>query len=283
MTLRGDEKTTVSALRHNLRRDQAAAAPRRKGRRAVRVLIGLGKLALIAVGTAVAIWGAGQMWRYGGPWVADSLRVRDVFVTGNQHLTRGEVMAKLQLEKTATLYSLDTKSMAERLKTFPWVKDVEFTRVPLHALEVTIVERKPAGVVQGVHANVLVDDEGVILKWIGQTTDEALPLVTGIDIKRLSQPGSRERRTAKEAFELASLIERAEGQRVQVDAANPLNLIVSVNETRVLFGQAPFQAKWTLYQQLKPVLVAEHGASLALRPVDVDLRFADRVIVRERG
>lgn len=133
------------------------------------------------------------------------------------------------------------------------------------------------------HANVLVDDEGVILKWIGQTTDEALPLVTGIDIKRLSQPGSRERRTAKEAFELASLIERAEGQRVQVDAANPLNLIVSVNETRVLFGQAPFQAKWTLYQQLKPVLVAEHGASLALRPVDVDLRFADRVIVRERG
>lgn len=281
--LQKDPKPAAPVRRQNLRRDQAAETPQGAGRRVLRLILGLGRLTLFIVACGLAVWGVAQAWRYSGPWLAECFQVRDVYVSGATHVTRAEVLAKLQVPKSATLFSLDTASMADRVKALPWVKEVEFTRLPLHGLDVAIVERKPAGVVQGVHANVLVDEEGIILKWIGQTTDESLPLVTGVDIKRLSQPGSRERRTAKEAFELAALIERAEGQRVTVDAANPLNLIVSVHETRVLFGQAPFSAKWTLYQQLKPVLVAEHGASLAQRAVDVDLRFADRVIVRERG
>lgn len=284
MTIRREPPVDVQATRRtNVRRDQAAVAPRARGHRVLRIAVGLGKLVLGIALLGAVIWGGVHAWRYAGPFVAETFQVRDLYVSGAQHVTRGEVIAKLQLDKQATLYGLDLAAMAERVKTLPWVKRVEFTRLPLHGLDVALVERQPAGVVQGVHANVLVDDEGVIVKWIGQTTDESLPLVTGVDIKRLSQPGSREQRTVREAFELANLIEKAEGQRVQVDGTNPYNLIVMVNETRVLFGQAPFSAKWTLYQQLKPVLVAEHGASLAQRPVDVDLRFADRVIVRERG
>lgn len=284
MTIRRAPQADAAAIRRtNVRRDQAVVAPRSRGQRVLRIAVGLGKLTAGIALLGAMIWGGLQAWRYGGPFVAECFQVRDLYVSGAQHVTRGEVLAKLQVDKQATLYGLDLAAMAERVKTLPWIKSVEFTRLPLHGLDVALVERTPAGVVQGVHANVLVDGEGVILKWIGQTTDDSLPLVTGVDIKRLSQPGSREQRTAREAFELAALIEKAEGQRVQVDGANPYNLVVTVNDTRVLFGQAPFGAKWTLYQQLKPVLVAEHGASLAQRPVDVDLRFADRVIVRERG
>ncbi len=240
-------------------------------------------MAALLLGLAGVMWGGRAAWQASGPWLAESLRIHDVYVVGNQHLTRAEILTRLQLDKNATLYTLDEKPLIERLKTLPWIKEVTITRLPLHGIEVAVVEREPAGVVQGVHANVLVDQEGTILKWIGQTTDEKLPVVTGVDIKRLSQAGSRERRTVREAFELAALVERVEGRQAAVDGSNPMNLVVSLNDTRVLFGQAPFQEKWTLYQQLKPVLVAEHGESLAQRQLDVDLRFIDRVIVRERG
>ena len=269
--------------RPNYRRDLRPAEGPRKKRGVGRLLLGIGKCLTVVAVCVGMLWGGTWLWQHGRPWLEETFRVKEVLITGANHVTRAEVVAKLRLEKRATLYGLETQPLIDRVRTLTWVKDVAITRVPLHALEIEIVEREPAGVVQGVHANVLVDGEGVILKWIGQTTDGALPLVTGVDIKRMSQPGSRERRTVKEAFELAALMRHAEGRRVQVDGSNPMNLIVSVNETRVSFGRAPFQEKWTLYQQLKPVLVAEHGASLAQRPVDVDLRFLDRVIVRERG
>ena len=281
MTRRRQDKP--QGPRPNHRRDREISEGRPKKGRARRLLRGIGKCAAFIAVCIGIVWGGVLAWQRGGPWLAEALRVNEIFVSGTTHVTRPEVIAKLQLDKRATLYGLDTKPLIDRVKTLTWVKEATITRVPFHALEVEIVERRPAGVVQGVHANVLVDDEGVILKWIGQTTDGRLPLVTGVDIKRMSQPESRERRTVKEAFELASLIRQAEEQRVQVDGTNPMNLVVSVNETRVSFGRSPFHDKWTLYQQLKPVLVAEHGASLAQRPVDVDLRFLDRVIVRERG
>ncbi len=281
MTLR--RKAAAPSLRQNQRR-QDEAAPRKPRRgRALRVLMGTAKLAAILFGVAGLVWGARAAWQASGPWLAESLRIHDVYVVGNHHLTRAEILARLQLDKNATLYTLDDKPLIERVKTLPWIKEVTVTRLPLHGLEVAVVEREPAGVVQGVHANVLVDREGTILKWIGQSTDEKLPVVTGVDIKHLSQAGSREHRTVREAFELAALVERVEGRQAVVDGSNPMNLVLSLNDTRVLFGQAPFQEKWTLYQQLKPVLVAEHGESLAQRQVDVDLRFVDRVIVRERG
>lgn len=281
MTLR--RKEAAPGLRQNQRR-QDDATPRKPRRgRALRVLVGTAKVAALLLGLAGAVWGGRAAWQASGPWLAESLRIHDVYVVGNQHLTRAEIVTRLQLDKNATLYTLDDKPLIERLKTLPWIKEATITRLPLHGIEVTVVEREPAGVVQGVHANVLVDREGMILKWIGQTTDEKLPVVTGVDIKRLSQAGSRERRTVREAFELAALVERVEGRQAVIDGSNPMNLVVSLNDTRVLFGQAPFQEKWTLYQQLKPVLVAEHGESLAQRQVDVDLRFIDRVIVRERG
>lgn len=277
------DEPVVQTRRTNNRRDAAPQPKPSRGARFLRIARGLGKLSLWMLAVAAAIWGGAYLWRASGPFLAELFQVREIYVSGASHVTRQEVLAKLQLSASATLYDLDVMSMTERVKSLPWIKTVEFTRLPFHGLDVALVERHPAGVIQGVHANVLVDADGIILKWIGQTTDDTLPVVTGVDIKRLSQPGSRERRTAHEAFELAGLIEQAEGQRVQVDATNPLNLVVTVNETRVSFGQAPFGAKWTLYQQLKPVLVAEHGASLAQRPVDVDLRFTDRVVVRERG
>ncbi len=269
--------------RPNHRRELAVSQGRPRDGRLGRILWGIGKLLALLAVCGAAGWGGTLLWRHSGPWLADALRIKEVLVIGTRHVTRAEVLARLQLDKHATLYDLDVKPLVERLRALPWVKDVTLTRVPLHALEVEIVERQPAGVVQGVHANVLVDEEGVILKWIGQTTDEALPVITGVDIKRLSQPDSRERRTVREAFELAALIEPLEGRQVRVDGSNPFNLVVAVNDTRVSFGRAPFRDKWTLYQQLKPVLVAEHGASLAQRQLDVDLRFMDRVIVRERG
>lgn len=249
----------------------------------VRFVVGTAKLAAVLGVLVLAGWGGSLLWHNAGPWMAELFRVREVTVVGLQQVTRAEVLTRLRLEKQAVLYDIDPDKLVERLRTHPWIKDAELTRLPFHQLQVTIMERRPAAVVQRSDINVLVDEEGQILKWLGRVDEPSLPLCVGVEPRHLAQGASRERRTIKAAVTLAGILAETTSERIVIDATNPANLVATVKETRLSFGHSGFQEKWGLYARLRPNLATEHRLVGDPSPIDVDLRFAGRVIVRERG
>jgi cell division protein FtsQ len=271
--------------RENLKRGSHGQdnALRAGTRSIVRVVLGAAKLAAVLGCLVLAGWGGPLLWRNAGPWMADLFRVREITVVGLQQVTRAEVLTRLRLDNQAILYDIDPEKLVERLRTHPWIKDAELTRLPLHQLQVRIVERRPAAVVQRSEINVLVDEEGQILKWLGRIDEPSLPLCVGVEPRSLAQRASRERRTIKAAVTLAGILAETASDRIVIDATNPANLIATVKESRLSFGNAGFQEKWSLYARLRPNLATELRIAGDPSPIDVDLRFAGRVIVRERG
>lgn len=248
-----------------------------------RFVLGAVKLAAVLGVLVSAGWGVTVVWHNAGPWAAELFRVREITVVGLQQVTRAEVVTRLRLDKQAILYEIDPEKLVERLRTHPWIKNAELTRLPFHQLQVTIVERRPAAVVQRAEINVLVDEEGHILKWLGRVDEPSLPLCVGVEPRSLAQGASRERRTIKAAVMLAGILAETTNDRIVIDASNPANLVATVRESRLSFGNGGFQEKWSLYARLKPSLAIEHRIAGDPPPIDVDLRFAGRVIVRERG
>lgn len=248
-----------------------------------RIALGVLKVTAMLGVLVLAGWGGSFLWGNAGPWMAELFRVREIIVVGLNQVTRAEVLTRLRLDKQAVLYDLDPQRLVERLRTHPWIKDVEMTRLPFHQLQVTIVERRPAAVVQRSEINVLVDEEGHILKWLGRVDEPSLPLCVGVEPRSLAQGASRERRTVKSAVTLAGILAETTSDRIVIDATNPANLVATVRESRLSFGNAGFQEKWSLYARLRPNLATEQRVAGDPLPIDVDLRFAGRVIVRERG
>ena len=274
-----------AAPRENMKRGlRGQDGALRAGSRALaRFVLGAVKLGAVLGVLILAGWGGSLLWRNAGPWMAELFRVREITVVGLQQITRAEVVTRLRLDKQAILYDIDPEKLVERLRTHPWIKDAELTRLPFHQLQVTIVERRPAAVVQRSEINVLVDEEGQILKWLGRVDEPSLPLCVGVEPRSLAQGASRERRTIKAAVTLAGILAETTSDRIVIDATNPANLVATVKDSRLSFGNAGFQEKWSLYARLRPNLATEHRVAGDPSPIDVDLRFAGRVIVRERG
>lgn len=209
--------------------------------------------------------------------------VREVSIQGLQHVTRQEIMDRLALSREANLFSVVPDLLAARVVSHPWVKSAVVTRVPLHALRIEITERKPAAIVKGASGNLLVDENGVVLSRIGTNDDATLPAITGVDPNDLVQGETRGRELVKAAVELAKLVAQALDGRAEVDAANPESLVASVKGVRFQVGTSAVEEQWARFQKVKPVLRATALGRNGKSANEIDLRYADRVIVRERG
>ena len=119
--------------------------------------------------------------------------MRSVSVNGLHHVTRKEVIGRLALKPDTALYSINPSWLAARLRTHPWIKDATVALKPLHDIHIEIVERLPAVVVRTLTENLLTDAEGVLLAHLGSTDDPTLPILSGVDGKRLAQGKAEDR------------------------------------------------------------------------------------------
>ena len=266
-------------------RAESAAKQARQARRAqawatVRTVF---RRVVIVAGVGMAGWAIIAGLNAAGPMVQRWLEVNTVTVEGLHHISRQQVLDQVDLPPGTPLHHVVTAEIEGRVKAHPWVKDAVVTRVPFHELHIVIVERAPAAVIRSGAENFLSDDEGHVLARLGQEDESALPLVTGIDPKGLAQGDAAVRHAVKSGVELAKLVGHSFDGRLQVNAANPANLVASVLGVQFQFGQERLSDQWERFQRVKPSLKTltfdgqGHGAN------EVDLRYDNRVIVRERG
>lgn len=274
MTWFGRAKGPRQNIRRQAVRPAAHRRPVNRLRHTVRAMWG---------GTALLLgaWTAVQLYGLAGPVAAGWFEIRDVRVTGLHTVTRDEVLGRLQIDPRATLLSVSPVQLEARVAAHPWVRTVAVSRMPLHVLSVEVTERRPAALLKAPSSTLLVDEEGAVLAMLSPQAEEdhaGLPVVIGVDHKRLLLGEVALRQAARQGIKLAGLLAGSGEGRPEVDVSDPEHAIAYVKGMRLRFGAAPLEEQWERYRAVEPVRRAGAGKG----PPDVDLRFSDKVIVRER-
>jgi cell division protein FtsQ len=232
---------------------------------------------------AVVCWAALLLMRQVAPAIQDGLEITQVSIEGVHQVTKEEVLNRLALKKGIAQHQVSLTYLAERLRTHPWIKEATVERLPLHALRVTIVERKPAAIARTGSEQVLTDEEGAVLARLGVQDQPALPLLVGVDGSLLAQGDIRLKQRLQSAIQLAkSMAEALEG-RIEIDVSHPVNIVASAKGVRFHFASDAIKEQWDRFVKVKAAFRMPAFDGRRLEAHDVDLRYDHRVIVRERG
>lgn len=241
------------------------------------------RLAGLLVSAAVLGWSVVMAAKLSGPLVTRLLEITTVTVEGTHEIRKQELIDLVGLKPHTALHQVLTGSIKQQVESHAWVKEAVVTRVPFHELRISVVERKPAAIVRIGAENFLSDENGHVLARLGQADNEALPMVTGIDLKSLLQGEGGARQAIASGIELAKLVAHTYDGRLQINAANPSNLVASVRGVQFQFGQEAVGEQWERFQRVKPTLKTLNFDGRGRGANEVDLRYENRIIVRERG
>jgi cell division protein FtsQ len=233
------------------------------------------------VGLSVLIGSLTIVPREMGPVLQRWLEIREIEVEGIQHVTRPEVLERLVLKPGMGLHQVSTAFLAERVRAHAWIKEATVERRPPHLLYVTIVERTPAAVVRTGADHWLSDESGYLLVKLGRQDDPMLPLLTGLDPESLHRGEPRIRNAVQSGVVLAKLIANTFDGRVEVDLTNSSNVVVSAKGVRFRFGDDSMVDQWERFQKVQPSFKTPSLDGRKHEISEIDLRYDNRVIVRE--
>ena len=269
---KGARASQISDQREQARRERLLS----RGRRVWRVgrwIVGFAALAL----------GVTLVTREMGPALQGWLEIRDVEVEGLQRVTKPEVLERLVLKPGTGLHQVSTVFLAERVQSHAWIKEATVERRPPHQLHITIVERTPAAIIQIGADHWLSDENGYLLIKLGRQDDQTLPLLTGLSSQSLQQGDAGVRNAVQSGVVLAKLIANTFGGRVEVDLTNFSNVVASANGVRFQFGDDSLVDQWERFRKVNPSFKTALSDDRKRTVSEIDLRYANRVIVRERA
>lgn len=241
------------------------------------------RLSGVITGAALIGWVIVMGVEHSGPFLRQWLEINKVTVDGVRRIDKQEVVGLINLKPGTPLHHVVTSAIKERVESHPWVKEATVARVPFHELHISVIERTPAAVIRVGSESVLSDEGGHVLGRLAQSDDDSLPMVTGVDLKRLLRGDEEVRQAVASGIELAKLVGQAYEGRLQVNAANPANLVASVRGVQFHFGEGAVGDQWERFQQVKPTVKTLNFDGYGDGANDVDLRYENRIIVRERG
>jgi cell division protein FtsQ len=245
---------------------------RRRALRAGRWIVGLVALA----------WGLTIVTREMGPMLQGWLEIRDVEVEGIHQVTKPEILERLVLKPGMGLHQVSTSYLAERVRAHAWIKEATVERRPPHLLHITVVERMPAAIIRTGMDHWLSDEGGYLLAKLGKQDDQALPLLTGLEAQSLQHGEARVRNAIQSGVVLAKLIASTFGGRVEVDLTNFSNVVASANGVRFQFGDDALVDQWERFRKVNPLFKTTPSDDRKGAVSEIDLRYDNRVIVRER-
>lgn len=217
-----------------------------------------------------------------GPVLQGWLEIREVEVEGIHHVRKPEVLERLVLNPGMGLHQVSTAFLAERVRTHAWIKEATVERRPPHLLHVTVLERTPAAIIRMGADHWLSDENGYLLAKLGRQDDRTLPLLTGLDRQALQRGEARARNAVQSGVVLAKLIANTLDGRVEVDLAHPSNVVASANGVRFQFGGDSLVDQWERFRKVNPSFKTASSDGRKREVSEIDLRYDNRVIVRER-
>jgi cell division protein FtsQ len=206
------------------------------------------------------------------------LTVDRIVVSGNERLSKGDVIAVLSGLRGESLLFTDLHAWRRRLLASPWIRDAALRRSLPSTVDVTVLERRPVGIGRLNGELYLVDERGIVIDQFGpQYADLDLPIIDGL-------AGHGDTMTDEPRADLASRVIAAARSKpaiakrlsqIDVSDAHNASVILAGDPAVLQLGEEQFIPRLESYLGLSAALherVADIDA--------VDLRFDDRIYVR---
>jgi cell division protein FtsQ len=197
---------------------------------------------------------------------AVGFNITDLTVTGQNQLTKEEVLAAARVTGRSSLLFLDADATRERLKANSWIADATVRKLLPGQLQIEIKEREPFALWQKDRRVSVIADDGTILEGFVAPQLLTLPLVVG-------------RGAETHAKDFLALLDRFPALRDQVRAS------ILVGERRwnlrLKNGLDVRLPESAVAGALEHLVKLDREAKLLTRDIVlVDMRLADRVTVR---
>ena len=216
------------------------------------------------------------VWITGTP----AFRVAQVTVSGNERLSRGEVLALVDGLQGLNILGVDLAEWQDRLLGSTWVEEATLRRVLPGTIEVAIRERRPIAIGRVGQTLYLVDAHGVVVDEYGPAyVDLDLPMVDGLSGRGQARGAIDEARITLAGRVIASLAGHpdlmSKVSLIDVTGAHDAVVMLEGDTAMLHLGEDAFAERLQQYLDLGDAL-RERVAEIDY----VDLRFAERLYVR---
>jgi len=271
----------IKRIRPNRKRNPNA--PPRRLRRGM-VQRALLWVLIVAVGGGAGWYG----WQRMGPDLllqADRVfKIKVVDITKTERVSRDDVLALLDLPPAQGLVLVDPEMLERALESHPWIRRATVRRLFPDTLAVELQEREAVAVLRTAGRAFLVDQEGVLLAERVPDAHQSLPVLLGVGYTEAVLREGDVVERVRNGIALAGLLGQAVGRPMVVDLGVPGEVVAYDSGLRLRFGEGGFGDKVDRYRQVWDRVFdrwIDRGKPASARLVEVDLRFRDKVIVRE--
>lgn len=209
--------------------------------------------------------------------------IRFIKIEGLNRLKRDEVIDLSGLNTDTNLLQVDLNEIYHRIKGNPWVRDIIIRKEFPATVTIEIAERSPEARTITKNGIYLIDNEGVVLEK-GDPDYDFLPLIKGLDHVEILPGKKIEWESAREGLRLIKLL----SSHINTNAHDSLALDLSSKEEIKIHLQ-DYTLRFTTgtgEERLDRFFeVDEDIKRRFILPLEIDLRFPKRIIVRqlERG
>ncbi len=212
------------------------------------------------------------------PALAELTVIQHVSIAGIEHIERRDVLSLLDLSSESTLMSLDLTTLEERLESHPWIASASVGRALPNALAVVITERRPAALFKHAGGQFFLDDHGVVVSIASEESAARFPILVGLPAIKLLEGDRATQVRAEMGVALAKHLQARFGHDFSIDLSDPRNMVAAVEQLR-LYLNHDFAQGWQQFLDLESTMQESFPPERA----DIDLRYAGKVIIRQRG
>lgn len=200
--------------------------------------------------------------------------LRETVFYGNRHLSDAELAELGKIRRNSNLVRLSSREVAERLSSSPWIKAASVRKEYPGRLVARVEEAEPTALLLGGAGLFLMDDGGNVLEKLKGESVPFLPVI-------VTKGKGRDPRSFSEALSLARAVKESglatQKSRIEITGVEdkPEDLAMTVDGLVVRIGEGHYDKKLSRLFEL-----ADEIKRRWEKTEYVDLRFADRVVVK---
>jgi cell division protein FtsQ len=128
---------------------------------------------------AISIVCAGMICGYNFAISSPCFQIKEIIVHGCKELTEKEILSTAAIKPAQNLLAINLRTIARRIESNPWVKEVSIGREFPNRLIIGIQERTAIALVKRDNGFNLLDTDGVVFKKLEKNDEVDIPVLNG--------------------------------------------------------------------------------------------------------